>query len=133
MIAFIVWSPFYSVNNPEMDDEHKQIIAMINDMYSALDDNNPHATILGLLDRLYQYTQTHFRHEENLMQECGYPHLEEHKLLHELLQQKTVILRRDYQESAAPELLRFLKEWWVNHIQGEDKKYAPFWKVPAHA
>jgi hemerythrin len=26
---------------------------------------------------------------------------------------------------ASQDLLFFLKQWWLNHIQGEDKKYAP--------
>jgi hemerythrin len=133
MNAFIVWSPFYSVGHPDLDGEHKQIIAMINDLFAALDHGNPQAVILGLLDRLLKYTQTHFDHEENVMRECGYPDLEQHQFLHDALRQKTVQLRADFNPAAGPDLLRFLKQWWIDHIQGEDKKYAPYLKLTVHA
>jgi hemerythrin len=31
----------------------------------------------------------------------------------------------------ARDVLVFLKDWWLGHIQGEDKKYAPYLQAVA--
>ena len=38
MAAYIAWRNYYSVNDPSLDAEHKQIIECINDLCDALKD-----------------------------------------------------------------------------------------------
>ena len=61
------------------------------------------------------------------MAEAEYPALEEHIVLHKELIKKTEVLSMDFFRNQDPDiLLKFLKEWWLGHINKEDRKYASF-------
>ena len=76
MAAYIVWRDFYSVNEPSLDAEHRQIIESINELYDAWESPAATAATKHVLDRLVQYTHTHFDHEEKVMRDVGYPKAE---------------------------------------------------------
>jgi hemerythrin len=60
------------------------------------------------------------------MEAVEYPDLIEHRALHDKMRQKTLDLQANVDFVTGHNLLAFLKEWWVGHIQTEDKKYAPY-------
>jgi hemerythrin len=124
--TFITWKEFYSVGCQELDDQHQQVLGIINDLYGALQGGREREEIKGLLDRLVQYTEGHFQREEELMEERGYPDAAQHRTVHEQMTQKTVDLRKRFGAVRGQDLLVFLKEWWVNHICGADKQYSPY-------
>jgi hemerythrin-like metal-binding protein len=126
MGAYLAWKPYYSVCDPALDKEHQQIIDMIDTLFASMQAGNGRAKTESILDRLDRYALTHFQHEEEAMQVCGYPLIETHKLLHESMKQRVLVLRKNRGLLAERELLTFLKNWWTNHIQMEDKQYAPY-------
>jgi hemerythrin-like metal-binding protein len=126
MTTHIAWKPFYSVGEPSLDAQHKQILGIVSALYAAMEQGRDCAVMEGLLDRLCRYTNTHFKHEEQIMRECDYPGFAQHKAMHERLRQRTADLRAHATLVTAPDLLRFLKEWWMKHIQDIDKNYAPY-------
>jgi hemerythrin-like metal-binding protein len=91
---------------------------------------NDAAKIRTILDFLVRYTSTHFKHEESVMWECEFPNLDAHKAIHDHMRQRTLDLCEGRSSLSGNELFRFLKEWWINHIQSEDKKYASYMQVP---
>ncbi|MBN1589824.1 MAG: hemerythrin family protein [Pirellulales bacterium] len=129
----ITWKNYYSVNEPSLDAEHKQIINCINDLYSALNDPKRVDLTKQILDALVQYTQTHFEHEEKLLKEVGFPTLDAHKALHDEMKRKTFGLRTHWTLVTNQDVLVFLKDWWIGHIQGEDKLYASYMPVATTA
>jgi hemerythrin-like metal-binding protein len=131
MIPYVTWKDFYSVGDPSIDAQHKQIIGAINELYEAMQLGKDRAVLEPILDRLLQYTLAHFEHEEQVMQEHEYPDFAPHKALHDRIRQKTIDLREHAHLVTGHDLLRFLKDWWVGHIQGCDKKYTPYLEVPA--
>jgi hemerythrin len=129
MAAYIVWKDSYSVNDPSLDAQHRQIIESINDLYDAWEDSTTAAAVTKrVLDRLVQYTQTHFEQEEKLLKEVGFPAAEfaAHKALHDAMRRRTIGLRTNLTLVTARDVLVFLKDWWLGHIQSEDKKYAVY-------
>jgi hemerythrin len=42
------------------------------------------------------------------------------------MRQKTLDLHDNTDLVTGHDLLAFLKDWWLGHIQSEDKKYAPY-------
>ena len=86
-----------------------------------------------VLDRLVEYTHTHFDHEEKIMQDAGFPEgeFEAHKALHDAMRRRTMGLRTHLNLVTARDVLVFLKDWWLDHIQGEDKKYAVYLELLA--
>jgi hemerythrin-like metal-binding protein len=126
MGTYLSWKPYYSVGDPALDKEHQQIINMIDILFASIQAGQGNAKIESILDQLDCYALTHFTHEEEAMQACGYPLNETHKLLHESMKQRVLVLRKCKGSLAEQELLTFLKNWWTNHIQLEDKQYAPY-------
>jgi len=127
----ITWKDYYSVNNPQLDAEHKQIIGLINDFYAAMRQDRENHAAREVLERLIKYTLTHFEHEEEIQERAGYPDVEAHKAAHARLRRQTTDLRDNLSLVTGSDVLYFLKQWWLNHIQGEDKKYSPYLSVPA--
>jgi hemerythrin-like metal-binding protein len=126
----ISWKPYYSVNNTELDNEHQKILRCVAELQDAIVGGYDAAQIRSILDFLVEYASTHFQHEEAIMWECEFPDLDEHRLIHNRMRQRTLELREESVHVSGQELLRFLKEWWIDHIQMEDKKYAPYMSVP---
>jgi hemerythrin-like metal-binding protein len=126
MATYVAWKPFYSVGDSSLDAEHQEILKLIDELYAEMAPGKENPKTKKLLDRLVQYTVTHFQHEERIMQEASYPGLAAHKIEHERMRQRTLELRSDFSQVKATELLRFLKHWWTNHIQAEDKSYSPY-------
>ena len=126
MATYVAWKPYYSVGDSSLDAEHQQILGAIDELYSEMSTGKENPKTKKLLDRLVQYTLTHFQHEERIMQEAGYPAFPAHKTEHERMRQRTAGLRANLSLVKVPDLLRFLKEWWTNHIQAEDKSYSPY-------
>lgn len=126
---FITWKEFYSVGCQELDDQHSTILAIFNDVYMTLQSGEEQQATKRLLDRLVQYTMDHFQREEELMEECGYPDLAQHKILHERLTEETIDFRRHFRTVTREKLLAFLKVWWVNHICQADKQYSPYMRA----
>jgi hemerythrin-like metal-binding protein len=83
---------------------------------------------MKILDRLVQYTITHFAQEERLLQQHGYPDLAAHKVAHEALKKKVREFQSEFQAGTAVisiELMHFLRNWLEKHIQGTDMRYSP--------
>ncbi len=123
----IIWSKSYSVGVSQMDNEHQRLIDIINNLYSAMRAGRSAEAIGAILDELIDYTKTHFAHEERLMQDSGYAGFDEQKRAHEALVAQVVEIQQKYRAGTAlgQEVMTFLKNWLVNHIQGLDKRYGP--------
>jgi hemerythrin-like metal-binding protein len=126
MGAYLAWEPYYSVGDPALDTEHQQVILLIDELYASMASGRENAKSKEILDRLVRYTFTHFEHEEEAMRLCGYSDLQAHKILHDRMRQRTLDLRANMSLVTGCDLLYFLKDWWSNHIQAEDKQYAPY-------
>ena len=133
MTASIEWKPYYSVNEPFLDDQHKEIISLVNDLYVAIERGNDAAIVKPLLEKFAHYATEHFDCEERIMQEHGYPLLEEHKALHDQARNRIADMLSHVHLITGRDLLNFFKMWWVEHIQGEDKQYVPYLKVPVES
>ena len=59
-----------------------------------------------------------------------YPDLAEHKALHVQLRKRTSDFRASIHLITARDVLAFMKSWWLGHILGQDKLYAPYMQVP---
>ena len=127
-LPFVLWKENYSVGNKELDKHHREIIDIINDLFTSIKSDSGENKVGAILERLYEYTKTHFAREEQLMKEHIYPELPAHKNIHEKMIQKTSDLRRlqMYNADVANDVLSLLKDWWLNHIRVLDAKYKKY-------
>ena len=127
--ALIVWNEKYSVGEKTLDQHHQRIFNIINMLHQQLRVGIPSSELSQILLDLVEYAETHFRAEEALMRECGYPDLSGQENAHHryTIEVRRLITRinEDWLNSTG-DLFVFLKGWWQNHIVKMDKGYSPF-------
>ncbi len=127
----LIWDDTFSVDIVEIDEQHRKMIGMINDLHRAMDKGYEAWMLSDLVHGLIDYASTHFRTEEDYMAKFGYAGYQEHEAEHDRFVGKVL----DYQSQlnvggvvSAPELMAFLKDWLVRHILGTDKKYVQLFR-----
>jgi len=121
------WQPRYSVGITEIDEQHKKLIALINDLQAAMLRGEGKAALSRILDELIRYTETHFAFEENLLRRRNYSELGAHAQQHQNLKKQVYDLRNELRSgkmTVTMEVMHFLKNWLANHILGSDLRYA---------
>jgi hemerythrin len=128
-MSLVEWNEKLSVGVSIIDDEHKKIVAMLNELYGAIQSKQTEEALGKVLDGLVAYTASHFNHEEALFAKTGYAGAAEHKKEHASLTEQVLAAQKRYQESATGtlpiEVLNFLRKWLLTHIHCTDKKYGP--------
>jgi hemerythrin len=130
------WNQNYSVGVGSIDAQHKNLFALSRELHAAMLAGQGKTAVGRVLDRLIQYTSVHFAHEERLMRLYDYPDAAAHKAEHEALVKQVVKFQEDFRQGRATitvQLLQFLKDWLVKHIQVSDLKMAPTLKDKAVA
>ncbi len=127
-MSIIKWRESYETGVEVMDNEHRELIEIINLLYQMQRDKKAYEELKKIYARLLEYTQNHFQHEEKLMMDAEYPGLVEQQENHAEFITKLKEMEEDLlaaKESAAPVVYKFLREWWLDHIVGMDKEYGP--------
>jgi len=112
-----------------IDDQHKQLVNMINDLHRAMKQRQTSVVASGILNSLVSYTVMHFGTEEKLFQKHGYPEYNQHKKVHETLVAQVSDFKSRFDMGDATismELMDFLKDWLATHIKVTDRKYVPY-------
>jgi len=125
----ISWDPSYSVGVAAMDDDHKRLIYLFNELESASKYYTNKNFEEKALQEVVDYTKYHFDHEEKLMKDNNYPGVDEHIKQHIEMIIKVNKIVEDYQNKpdyAINEAVEFLRCWLVNHIQKTDQEYTEF-------
>ena len=127
MSKFVEWTEELSVGIEEIDEQHKVLAGLVNEMHEAIQEHHAHDAVRGILDRLASYTKTHFVVEESLMRILNYPDYETHKGEHDALIDQISALQEKLDAGKASvnfELMHFLKVWLTKHIMESDKAYS---------
>ena len=128
-ILLVRWSDRLSTGIRVFDEQHKKLVAILNDMHEALKSGKGREALADILRRLENYARTHFTSEEVIMRKYEFPGYLEHKREHEQFIAKVKEFRRRYEAgdlTLSFDVLKFLKDWLINHIMGTDKKYGPY-------
>jgi hemerythrin-like metal-binding protein len=134
------WTEAMSVGLDELDDDHKVLIKVINDLHANAGDAARRDVVRQCLLALRRYAEFHFAREEKVMSACKYPGLELHKGEHrdfvKRIQEVTARFDEDTEGSVEvvnEALLSFLKDWLNHHILIEDMAYRPHVERSAEA
>jgi hemerythrin len=128
-MAFLEWNENLNVGVDSINDQHKKLVGMVNDLHDAIQSGQAADALGKTLDGLIDYTKTHFAYEEKLFADTSYADSAAHKAEHDKLTATVISVQEKYKggagDSLSGEVMDFLKSWLVNHIQGTDKKYGP--------
>ena len=125
-MAIMIWNETYSVGVRELDEQHKALIRMINEMHYAMNNDKGQETISSIVDQMFSYMELHFASEEGYMQQCGYLGLAAHQKQHEEFRAKARDLRKRVRAGEfvlSFEIVQFLSDWLQSHIMVTDMKY----------
>jgi hemerythrin len=126
----MTWNQKLSVGVQVMDDDHKRLVGMLNQLFDAMQAGQGKEVLGCILDDLVDYTKRHFAREEAFFAKTGYPDAEAHHKEHADLTAQVLEVQQKYNSGndcmLSLELMRFLKNWLTNHIQGADQKYGPY-------
>jgi hemerythrin-like metal-binding protein len=126
---YVEWKVEYSVGIDSIDQQHRKLLNLINQLQTAVDYSTGEEFEREALDELVDYTKTHFTYEEGLMEQNDYPDFEPHKALHVEMIKKVEEVLAEYDqdpESAMSNAVEYLKDWLIKHINGTDKQYSNF-------
>lgn len=133
-MSLVDWNADLEVGSPAMDRQHRQLLDIINRYEEALGRKAGRRALVAIFEEVADYARVHFRDEEALMAQHGFPGLERHRAMHrQLLDRVTesLLLLRAGQPGIAEQIQDFLKTWLTAHIMGLDRQYQPFVQAAA--
>jgi hemerythrin len=109
-----------------MDEQHAVIMDTLNDIRLALVRGQGREQVSEGMNRLIDFTRMHFASEEQLLEKQGFPGVAEHRDAHQKLlgQIEEAALRTQHNDDVhIRSTLLFLRDWYMNHIEGLDSQY----------
>ncbi|QEN09309.1 bacteriohemerythrin [Oceanispirochaeta crateris] len=131
---FVSWNDNLSVHVREFDDQHKVLLRLISDLFNRMEEGSGNDILGETLLKLIDYTEFHFGTEEKNFHLYDYPHKAEHIQQHQQLVEKAKELYKGIERNEGVlsiEVLDFLQNWVVNHINKTDKQYSDFFNNKA--
>jgi hemerythrin len=128
-VVWFIWNDDFLTGTSEIDEQHRRLVALIDEFYGELRKAEPHESLERLLRGLVDYTRYHFATEEGYMRRAGYPRLKEHVAQHAAFVEKIedVVNRLVKGELVLSlEVTAYLREWLSHHILGVDKELGRF-------
>ena len=134
-MTYLQWNDTYSVGFKLIDDQHKILLSLINDLYVAQSFGTLQTAIIGVLEKLAAYTVYHFNSEKELFAQYNYPKTSEHLAEHDYFVDQVKAFQKVLITDGTKLSLKtidFLKDWTITHILGWDKEFGEFVKQHGH-
>jgi len=124
----VTWSATYSVGIKLIDDQHKGLFNLVNEMYNHVsndDDEAERAYFKNVIRQVVDYIKTHFATEEEIMKRTQYKDYVGHKLAHDFFILSMINIVQKFDEGKKVPLMtftHFIKDWILTHIAIMDKQ-----------
>jgi hemerythrin len=129
--SFVAWDEKYSTGIQLIDDQHKELLKLTNDLFSNCQEGDQSAgkAFRRVVHAAVDYVKYHFSAEEKIFENINYPLAAEHKRQHESFVKRVLEDAKSFEEgkSIVPiNFAKFLREWILTHIAVHDKQFADF-------
>jgi hemerythrin len=128
-MSLIEWTDSLSVGIEEIDKQHKRLIELINELHVAMRERRTRDVLGNIINGLKDYAVIHFSTEEKYFDQYNYLKSGSHKREHMAFINKVIAFKAGFDKGKlmlSMEIMDFLKDWLVNHIQKIDMAYASF-------
>ncbi len=122
----ITWQDAYSVGVMEIDNQHKNLVAITNELFEAINSGVTVEKIKRVTDSLVEFKVEHFATEEKYFKEFNYELADEHIAEHQRFNDTVGSLSREYGQDAitfAFKLVDFIEDWLIKHMMIDDQRY----------
>ena len=128
---YIVWEDKYKTGYKRIDDQHKELIEIINDLYDCMEnkdseDGELKEVFKNALKKTVDYVSYHFSCEEKIMNAIQYDKIIQHSSYHREFTNTIYKYVQSYEDGSLKDiddLVKYLKDWFLNHILVTDKKF----------
>lgn len=128
---FIEWNDERnSIGIALIDNQHKELILILqqtNDLQHTSEERKKNLPVI--IEKLIYYSQYHFSFEEEHMSKNAYPLIKEQQDLHRKFINRIIKIAGEFKSGMVDltdEIILFLKNWIIEHILTEDKKYKEY-------
>ncbi|TAN59169.1 MAG: bacteriohemerythrin [Magnetospirillum sp.] len=126
----VQWSSQFSVGIVAIDEDHRKLFAMIDEMRDMVVRQAHPDDIEFLLERMIDFAAYHFRREEALLQGNGYPGFVGHKTNHDRFATQAAAVLVDWRagrrDGVTAKFADDIEAWLVEHVMKEDMAYKDF-------
>ena len=126
-MPLIVWTDGMSVGVKLLDNDHKKLVLLVNELRDAVVAGRARPELDTLLEGLVVFTRFHHAQEEQLLDESGYQGSAAHQLEHDQLLDQLMDLQSHFTSSAELasdlDVMNRLRVWLLEHIQDSDHEF----------
>ncbi|MBU8869642.1 MAG: bacteriohemerythrin [Gemmatimonadales bacterium] len=126
-MALIDWTGEFSVGIKSLDEQHQNLVEIINKFDEARRRGKGSKVMGQILNEILGYTQEHFAFEEKLLEKTDFPGRKLHQSQHRQLLQKVERLQHDFlneDRRITAETSELFDYWLTSHILKHDKEYS---------
>ncbi|MDR2587805.1 MAG: bacteriohemerythrin [Spirochaetales bacterium] len=129
----VTWSPTFSVGIKLIDDQHKELLKLTNDLFNHCigDEKAERMYFQKVIHSAVSYIKVHFATEEKIMLKTNFPGYAEHKKQHDSFILTIVDQAKTFEEArqfSLSTITKFLKNWILEHIAISDKQYFDYFR-----
>jgi hemerythrin len=123
------WNIDLETGNEVIDKQHKELFSVLNSLLEAQRLGKGKEEIGKTVEFLTAYVLQHFKDEERLQEEYGYPDILNHKSYHVEFKNKVKKLIEElekdgYSDAVIDKTINVVTDWLVNHIKSDDFRLA---------
>ncbi len=122
-MAAITWSRSFSVGIRKLDQQHRRIVTVLNQLYE-LDRARERELLASVFTQLRDYMLVHFHDEESLMHQREFPSAAEHQREHARFTETICDYHREFlagHRIALINVYNVIWDWLVGHVLVEDR------------
>lgn len=121
--AWIPWDEKLSIGIDVIDEHHRYLFDLINDLYEVVANKRGAREVARLIKSLDAYAKIHFRAEEQMMNHYAYTRIDRQLSQHHAFEEKIAEFYEELHDNpfvAQFDALAYLREWLKHHILVED-------------
>jgi len=125
-MTVIEWREDFETGNPAVDHEHREMVALLNEMLESIRASTPTDETLDFLGEVTARISAHFALEEAEMQRREYDEYADHKEDHERLLDDIHDIMDAYEDGVYADQMEVfstrLQAWFVDHFKTKDAR-----------
>lgn len=121
----IKWKKEYLIGIRKIDDQHKKIVRIVNQVLSQQFAERNEKKTEQILENLQEYVKEHFKAEEEYMLSHHYAGYEEQRKEHSLFIDRLFEAQKEYFKNGrvtSINMVNFVWDWFSQHLLRVDKK-----------
>ena len=127
----VQWQNSYSVGVSPIDDQHIELIRLINKLFNSCMDSQKRdsGSFLNVVYETIEYTNYHFDTEDKIMERINYPDFANHKQKHNDFVREVYTKIDEFKDGKMSSPLQFVyyfRDWILHHIAVSDKKLGSY-------